>query len=105
VLGAGLNAPICFCPTWNLGEFLGIVNLGLNVNRKDLDCEVGDLETKSVLVTCAIFCELRNVYQSQRVYSSGGGNLSQTIFLCMLPQWIKSCSMRLSKTPLPSSFR
>ena len=42
-------------PTWNLGEFLEFANLGLNVNRKDLDCEVQNLETKSVLGTCANF--------------------------------------------------
>ena len=38
----------------------GFGNLGLNVNRKDLDCEVRNLETKSVLGTCANFvkCEM-----------------------------------------------
>ena len=35
VLGAGLNAPICFLRTWNLGEFLDFANLGLNVNLKN----------------------------------------------------------------------
>ena len=35
VLGAGLNAPICFFPTRNLGEFLDFANLGLNVNLKN----------------------------------------------------------------------
>ncbi len=34
VLGAGLNAPISFFPTQNLGEFLDFANLGLNVNLK-----------------------------------------------------------------------
>ena len=35
VLGAGLNAPICFFPTRNLGEFVDFANLGLNVNLKN----------------------------------------------------------------------
>ena len=35
VLGAGLNAPICFFPTRDLGEFLDFANLGLNVNLKN----------------------------------------------------------------------
>ena len=35
VLGAGLNAPISFFPTRNLGEFLDFANLGLNVNLKN----------------------------------------------------------------------
>ena len=60
MLGAGLNAPICLFPTWDLGEFLEFANLGLNVNQKDLSCEVQNLETKSVLGTCAKFakCEM-----------------------------------------------
>ena len=64
VLGAGLNAAICFFPTWNLGEFLEFANLGLNVNRKDLDCEVQNLETKSVLGTCANFAKCLSVAES-----------------------------------------
>ena len=54
VLGAGLSAPICLFPTCNLGEFLEFANLGLNVDRKDLDCEVQKLGTKSVLGTCTL---------------------------------------------------
>ena len=43
--------------TWHLGEFLEIWNLGLNVNPKNLGCEVQNLETKSVLGPCANFAK------------------------------------------------
>ena len=58
--GAGLNAPVCLFPIWNLSEFLDFANLGLNVNLKDLGCEMRNLETKSVLGPCAKFakCEM-----------------------------------------------
>ena len=49
MLGAGPSAPISFSLTWNLVEFLEILNLGLNVNPKDQGCEVRTLEMNYVL--------------------------------------------------------
>ena len=53
VLGSGLNAPMCLSSTWNLCEFLDMYSLGLNVNLKDQDCEVRNIELSYVLVSGA----------------------------------------------------